>query len=217
MGICPMDFLVMDHPRMFLMILDHRMMHPMDHPLKMQMPCHLLSTKEPSLSSPTIQKFSVLKLWRNNNFLRKERLLDFPKTKAKRGFPLRAPSTETATKFKFESSMEIPNTILKMSAVLGFSGIPKNPIIPAVIISGIIFGMIEMIIILTFLNSMAMINAITKKAMIMEGGRIVLEGPSAELRENADVKEFYLVVTHGGGRKNYRDVKHYRRRKRWLS
>ena len=53
--------------------------------------------------------------------------------------------------------------------------------------------------------------------MIMEGGRIVLEGSSAELRENADVKEFYLGVTHGGGRKNYRDVKHYKRRKRWLA
>ncbi|QRO87777.1 ABC transporter ATP-binding protein [Kytococcus sedentarius] len=51
---------------------------------------------------------------------------------------------------------------------------------------------------------------------IMEQGRIVLEGPAAELRENPDVKEFYLGVGEGGGRKSYRDVKHYKRRKRWL-
>ncbi len=51
---------------------------------------------------------------------------------------------------------------------------------------------------------------------IMEQGRIVLEGPAAELRENPDVKEFYLGLGEEGGRKSYRDVKHYRRRKRWL-
>lgn len=49
---------------------------------------------------------------------------------------------------------------------------------------------------------------------IMENGRIVLDGPSAELKENDDVKEFYLGVT---GQKSFREVKHYRRRKRWLS
>ncbi len=49
---------------------------------------------------------------------------------------------------------------------------------------------------------------------IMENGRIVLDGPSHELKENDDVKEFYLGVT---GKKSFRDVKHYRRRKRWLS
>lgn len=51
---------------------------------------------------------------------------------------------------------------------------------------------------------------------IMEQGRIVLEGPAAELRENPDVKEFYLGLGDEGGRKSYRDVKHYKRRKRWL-
>jgi branched-chain amino acid transport system ATP-binding protein len=51
---------------------------------------------------------------------------------------------------------------------------------------------------------------------IMEQGRIVLEGPAAELRENPDVKEFYLGLGEEGGRKSFRDVKHYRRRKRWL-
>ena len=51
---------------------------------------------------------------------------------------------------------------------------------------------------------------------IMEQGRIVLEGTAAELRENPDVKEFYLGLGDEGGRKSYRDVKHYKRRKRWL-
>ncbi len=51
---------------------------------------------------------------------------------------------------------------------------------------------------------------------IMEQGRIVLEGPASELAENPDVKEFYLGLGEGGGRKSYRDVKHYKRRKRWL-
>jgi branched-chain amino acid transport system ATP-binding protein len=51
---------------------------------------------------------------------------------------------------------------------------------------------------------------------IMVQGRIVLEGPAAELRENPDVKQFYLGVAEGGGRTSYRDVKHYKRRKRWL-
>lgn len=54
-------------------------------------------------------------------------------------------------------------------------------------------------------------------AYIMENGRIVLTGTPAELRENADVREFYLGLTDVGQRKSYRDVKHYKRRKRWLS
>ncbi|MBW8635953.1 ABC transporter ATP-binding protein [Hoeflea sp. WL0058] len=51
---------------------------------------------------------------------------------------------------------------------------------------------------------------------ILESGRIVLDGRADELRENEDVKEFYLGVG-GEGRKSFRDVKHYKRRKRWLS
>jgi branched-chain amino acid transport system ATP-binding protein len=52
---------------------------------------------------------------------------------------------------------------------------------------------------------------------VMENGRIVLEGTAASLRDNADIKEFYLGLTEVGSRKSYRDVKHYKRRKRWLS
>lgn len=54
-------------------------------------------------------------------------------------------------------------------------------------------------------------------AYIMENGRIVLEGYPDDLRNNADVREFYLGLTEVGTRKSYRDVKHYKRRKRWLS
>ncbi|HID51169.1 MAG TPA: ABC transporter ATP-binding protein [Anaerolineae bacterium] len=53
-------------------------------------------------------------------------------------------------------------------------------------------------------------------AYVMESGRIVLDGPAEQLRENADIKEFYLGLTAVGERKSYRDVKHYKRRKRWL-
>ncbi len=54
-------------------------------------------------------------------------------------------------------------------------------------------------------------------AYIMENGRIVLAGEPAQLKDNADVREFYLGLNEVGTRKSYRDVKHYKRRKRWLS
>lgn len=51
---------------------------------------------------------------------------------------------------------------------------------------------------------------------IIENGRIVLSGPAKDLRENADIKEFYLGLSALGEKKNYRDIKHYKRRKKWL-
>jgi branched-chain amino acid transport system ATP-binding protein len=51
---------------------------------------------------------------------------------------------------------------------------------------------------------------------ILESGRVVMDGPASELRENPDVKEFYLGMSDEG-RKSFRDVRSYRRRKRWLS
>ncbi len=51
---------------------------------------------------------------------------------------------------------------------------------------------------------------------ILENGRVVMEGEAKELAANEDVKEFYLGLS-SAGRKSFRDVKHYRRRKRWLS
>jgi branched-chain amino acid transport system ATP-binding protein len=52
---------------------------------------------------------------------------------------------------------------------------------------------------------------------VMENGRIVLDGDAEKLRTNEDIREFYLGLTEVGQRRSYRDVKHYRRRKRWLS
>jgi len=50
---------------------------------------------------------------------------------------------------------------------------------------------------------------------VMEQGRIVLDGPAEVLKENEDIKEFYLGLSQLGERKSYREVKHYKRRKRW--
>lgn len=57
---------------------------------------------------------------------------------------------------------------------------------------------------------------ISSYAYIMESGKIVLEGASPELRNNPDVKEFYMGITQGGGRKSFKKVKSYKRRKRWM-
>jgi len=52
---------------------------------------------------------------------------------------------------------------------------------------------------------------------VMEDGRVLLEGSADQLRENEDLKEFYFGLSQAGGRRSYREVKHYRRRKRWLA
>jgi len=52
---------------------------------------------------------------------------------------------------------------------------------------------------------------------VIENGRIVLDGPADKLRDNEDVREFYLGLSTMGAQKSFRDIKHYRRRKRWLS
>jgi len=52
---------------------------------------------------------------------------------------------------------------------------------------------------------------------VMENGRIVLDGDAKTIADNEDIKEFYLGLSGVGQRKSYRDVKHYKRRKRWLS
>ncbi len=51
---------------------------------------------------------------------------------------------------------------------------------------------------------------------VIENGRVVLDGPAESLRENEDIKEFYLGLSALGERKSYREIKHYKRRKRWL-
>src|SRR5262245_3355734 len=58
---------------------------------------------------------------------------------------------------------------------------------------------------------------VARYGYVMENGRIVLDGEAKAISANEDIKEFYLGLTGVGQRKSYRDVKHYRRRKRWLS
>jgi len=59
--------------------------------------------------------------------------------------------------------------------------------------------------------------ALTFAQYVMESGRIVLDGDAKTIADNEDIKEFYLGLSGVGQRKSYRDVKHYKRRKRWLS
>ena len=59
--------------------------------------------------------------------------------------------------------------------------------------------------------------SIAQHGYVMETGRIVMEAPATKLLGDEDVKEFYLGLHKGGARKSFRNVKHYKRRKRWLS
>jgi branched-chain amino acid transport system ATP-binding protein len=58
--------------------------------------------------------------------------------------------------------------------------------------------------------------SLSEYGYVIENGRVVLDGPAETLRENEDVKEFYLGLSALGERKSYREIKHYKRRKRWL-
>ena len=75
----------------------------------------------------------------------------------------------------------------------------------------------EKLTVLLVEQNATMALSIADHGYVMENGRIVLEGTGDSLRENPDIKEFYLGLTEVGARKSYRDVKHYKRRKRWLS
>jgi len=57
---------------------------------------------------------------------------------------------------------------------------------------------------------------IAQYGYVLENGRVVLDGPSPKLRDNEDIKEFYLGLSQVGERKSYKAIKHYKRRKRWL-
>ncbi|MEM7406889.1 MAG: ABC transporter ATP-binding protein [Pseudomonadota bacterium] len=59
--------------------------------------------------------------------------------------------------------------------------------------------------------------SIADHGYVMENGSIVMEGPASQLADNSDIREFYLGIGDSGSKRSYRDVKHYRRRKRWLS
>ena len=58
--------------------------------------------------------------------------------------------------------------------------------------------------------------SIADYAYVMENGRVVLDGPAEKMKDNEDIKEFYLGLSEVGKKKSYREVKHYKRRKRWL-
>jgi branched-chain amino acid transport system ATP-binding protein len=75
----------------------------------------------------------------------------------------------------------------------------------------------ERLTVLLVEQNAALALGIADHGYVMENGRIVLDAPAESLRENADIQEFYLGLTEVGARKSYRDVKHYKRRKRWLS
>jgi len=59
--------------------------------------------------------------------------------------------------------------------------------------------------------------SVSEHCYVMENGRVVMDDSSRTLRENEDIKEFYLGLSQLGKRKSYQEVKHYRRRKRWLA
>jgi branched-chain amino acid transport system ATP-binding protein len=74
----------------------------------------------------------------------------------------------------------------------------------------------KMAILLVEQNARAALG-IADYGYIMENGRVVLSGPAERLRDNEDIQEFYMGLSAVGSKKSYREVKHYRRRKRWLA
>ena len=75
----------------------------------------------------------------------------------------------------------------------------------------------EKVTILLVEQNARMALSIAHHGYVMESGRIVLDDEVEKLRENEDIKEFYLGLTEKGKKKSYREVKHYKRRKRWLT
>ena len=75
----------------------------------------------------------------------------------------------------------------------------------------------EQIPILLVEQNVKLALTVAPHAYVMENGRIVMDDTSEKLKENPDIRDFYLGLTDVGGRKSFRDVKHYKRRKRWLT
>ena len=75
----------------------------------------------------------------------------------------------------------------------------------------------EKVAVLLAEQNAAMALGLAQYAYVMENGRVVLDGDRRTISENEDIKEFYLGLSGVGQRRSYRDVKSYRRRKRWLS
>jgi branched-chain amino acid transport system ATP-binding protein len=83
-------------------------------------------------------------------------------------------------------------------------------------IYGIINAEQRMAMLLVEQNAIAALG-IADYGYVMENGRVVLEGPAEKMRDNKNIQEFYMGLSTAGSKKSYRDVKHYRRKKRWLA
>ena len=83
------------------------------------------------------------------------------------------------------------------------------------IIGGISAGH-EMSLLLVEQNAIAALG-IADHGYVIENGRVAMGGPAEKLRDNEDVREFYMGLSSHGSQKRYREVKHYRRKKRWLA
>ena len=77
-------------------------------------------------------------------------------------------------------------------------------------------NMREKVSVLLVEQNARMALSIANYAYVMEDGHVVLDGPAEKLMKNEDVKEFYLGLSQVGHKKSYYDVKHYKRRKRWV-
>ena len=110
------------------------------------------------------------------------------------------------------SLMAAPKLILLDEASLGLAPLMVEEI----------FGIVKTInteektsVLMVEQNAMTALS-VAQYGYVMENGRVVLDGPAERLLENEDIREFYLGLTQLGQRKSYRQVKHYKRRKRWV-
>ena len=74
----------------------------------------------------------------------------------------------------------------------------------------------EKVSILLVEQNAEMALSLAEYGFVLENGRVVLDGPSVKLRDNEDVREFYLGLSEIGAERSFKNVKHYKRRKRWL-
>jgi len=74
----------------------------------------------------------------------------------------------------------------------------------------------EKVSILLVEQNAEMALSLAEYGYVLENGRVVLDGPSVKLRDNEDVREFYLGLSEIGAERSFKNVKHYKRRKRWL-
>ena len=108
--------------------------------------------------------------------------------------------------------MSQPKVMLVDEASLGLSPIMAQSLFEAIVN----INREEKIAMLVVEQNVLAALAIAEYGYVMENGRVVLDGSTEKLRDNPDIKEFYLGLGKKDQKKSYRQVKHYRRRKRWL-